>query len=93
MSKYHLFAFYTYYPNGGVDDYIGSYDTIKDASEAYEDIPKNTQEYHHGQIADENFKLVKVFNLCESCKQNCNCDVYDSRRHKYEITCEEFENE
>lgn len=31
MKRYLLFTFYTYYPSGGWDDFVGSYRTIEEA--------------------------------------------------------------
>lgn len=32
--RYHLFQFEGYYPQGGISDYVASYDTLADAKEA-----------------------------------------------------------
>ena len=34
MDRYMLFSFDTYYPSGGMSDFIGSYDTIEAAMNA-----------------------------------------------------------
>lgn len=34
MERYMLFSFDTYYPSGGMSDFIGSYDTIEAAMNA-----------------------------------------------------------
>lgn len=34
MKRYLAFAFPTYYPGGGMTDFIGSYDTVDDAKQA-----------------------------------------------------------
>jgi hypothetical protein len=41
MKRYLLFCGHNYYPHGGWDDFIGSYDTLE---EALEDI---TAEWYH----------------------------------------------
>ena len=47
MKRYALFAGYQYYPNGGWDDYQGSFDSVAEALKALTDI---TQQWY--QIVD-----------------------------------------
>ena len=35
---YHLFAGYTYYPQGGIDDYCGVYQSLEDAQAQFDKL-------------------------------------------------------
>lgn len=47
-NAYLLFAGSTYYPLGGADDYIGHYQSVDEAKQAFE---KHKDEYDWAQIA------------------------------------------
>lgn len=55
MKKYLLFAGQKYYPLGGMSDYIGDFDTIEQAKQAYTESKEDW-----GQIVDyEDMKAVE----------------------------------
>lgn len=41
MKQYLLFAFDDYYPGGGWTDFIGSYETLEEAMNAYKDVRRD----------------------------------------------------
>lgn len=47
MERYLLFAFDQYYPRGGWDDFRGSFKTLEEAMEAWDDMTRDW-----GQIVD-----------------------------------------
>jgi hypothetical protein len=68
MKRYMLFAYYRYYPAGGMNDFIDSYDTIEEAlahvneTVKYEDCeewPKH--DYEHAHVFDTTVKHITYF--------------------------------
>jgi hypothetical protein len=44
MKRYYAFYGDCYYPSGGMDDFVGDYDTIEEAIQAIEEAQKNNRE-------------------------------------------------
>ena len=64
MKRYWLFAGHSYYPSGGMRDYVDSFDSIDNAVNAFNDY--NSSEYMEGfeldwyEVMDtESMKVVK----------------------------------
>lgn len=51
MKRFLVFAYYYYYPLGGLDDVIGCFDTIEEA-EAFVQESKNEHKYDHYEAYD-----------------------------------------
>ena len=74
--KYALFAFGSYYPNGGFDDLRGLFDSIPECRNAFKEVlPKLMSEQGygesakptkcHGQIVDlKEMKIVETLSEC-----------------------------
>jgi hypothetical protein len=45
MKRYLVFTFHTYYPIGGMDDFLGDFDTLDEASAAL--VDKVTGQYYY----------------------------------------------
>ena len=45
IKRFLLFAGESYYPQGGLDDLLGSYDTLADAVQALNDRPDGSDEW------------------------------------------------
>lgn len=54
---YYLFTFSAYYPEGGMNDYIGAYSTAEEAKEV---AISTSAEYWHIASVDASGKLVTV---------------------------------
>ena len=48
MKTYLVFKGYTYYPSGGMEDFVGDYETLEEAKKALGEI----DEYEWGHIYD-----------------------------------------
>lgn len=57
---FHLFAGYTYYPGGGVQDHIGCFASVSAAREYLHDTG-----YEWYQLADAGLHLVKSGNVAD----------------------------
>jgi len=57
--KYYVFAGDWYYPSGGIEDLVGTFDTLPDAKRFLADWVQKNGDYTWGHIADENMKLVE----------------------------------
>jgi len=55
MKRYLLFAFYVYYPQGGMDDMIDSFDTLEEAKDRIRGLREHYEDY---QIFDTVSKRV-----------------------------------
>lgn len=53
---YFLFAFYDYYPFGGIDDLQGSYYSLEDAKAAVKNL---TDSFDHIYITDSDLNIVE----------------------------------
>jgi hypothetical protein len=51
MKKYLVFAFWTYYPSGGMEDFIGDTDTLEEAKEMFKSEQAG-KAYMEGHIYD-----------------------------------------
>ena len=55
MKQYILFAFWNYYPSGGMDDMIDSFDTLQEAEDRIKELRDHYEEY---QIFDTLSKRI-----------------------------------
>mgnify|MGYP001161531519 CR=1 FL=1 len=55
MKQYILFAFWNYYPSGGMDDMIDSFDTLQEAEGRIKELRDHYEEY---QIFDTLSKRI-----------------------------------
>ena len=66
MEKYYLFAGHRYYPEGGMDDFRGEFESIEDAKRWYEDneqlISGDSYIDNWGHVVDSKLRVVKRFN-------------------------------
>ena len=62
-EKYYLFAGNNYYPKGGMLDYKGEFESIKDAVEYFrdhaEDISNDGNVDNWGHVVDDKLRIVK----------------------------------
>jgi len=57
-KKYILFAYAAYYPGGGMDDLVGSFDSIEEA----QDYKKKHHGRMYGEIVDrDTWEIVELF--------------------------------
>jgi len=59
MKQYILFAFHNYYPQGGMDDMVSSFDTQQEAEDYIRELKDYYDEY---QIFDTLSRKVTTFN-------------------------------
>jgi hypothetical protein len=62
MKQYILFAFWNYYPTGGMDDMVNSFDTQQEAEDYIRELKHSYDEY---QIFDTLSRKVITFNTKE----------------------------
>jgi len=62
MKQYILFAFWNYYPQGGMEDMIDSFDTLQEAEDRIKELREHYEEY---QIFDTVTRSVITFNTKE----------------------------
>ena len=55
MKQYILFAFWNYYPSGGMDDMIDSFDTLQEAEDRIKELKDHYEDY---QIFDTLSKRI-----------------------------------
>jgi len=63
VSNYHLFIFVENFASGGLDDYVGTFDTIEEAVQAYQDRCNSHSprlEYEYEIVVERDGKLVGV---------------------------------
>lgn len=54
-----LFNGYEYYPEGGFDDFSGSFETIEDAKQKHDEGKSDGDQFSWGHIVNsENFEIV-----------------------------------
>lgn len=63
MKKYLLFTFGDYYPYGGFDDYIDSFNTIEDAYNYWYSIPEIDRDVNCQIVDYETLKIVKEYGI------------------------------
>lgn len=63
MKKYLLFTFSNYYPCGGFEDYIESFDTIEDAYNTWLNIPSIDRDANCQIVDYTTLKIVKEESL------------------------------
>lgn len=61
MKKYLLFVFNTYYPMGGIDDFLDSFDSVEEAVSAAENKEEESYEMNFQIIDRDTFKLLHRF--------------------------------
>lgn len=59
MKRYLLFTFGNYYPNGGFEDYVDSFDTIEDAYNFWLSIPEIDRDTNCQIVDYTTLKIVK----------------------------------
>lgn len=70
MKRFLLFASSFYYPNGGWDDFIGSFDTVEGAVEFLTSVDK--EEVHHDW-----YQVVDTITFTIVARSGHNLDWYD----------------
>jgi hypothetical protein len=62
MKRFLVFCCDTYYPSGGMDDFIGDFDTIKDATDALNDAYDKISYSGFGHVwdSDSRYKIKVV---------------------------------
>ena len=63
MKRYLLFTFQNYYPCGGFEDYINSFDTIEEAYNYWINIPSIDRETNLQIVDYTTLKIVKEESL------------------------------
>jgi hypothetical protein len=63
MKRYLLFTFGNYYPCGGFEDYIDSFNTIEEAFIYWNNIPEIDRDYNCQIVDYTTLKIVQEYNL------------------------------
>ena len=58
MEKYYLFAYENYYPTGGADDFVESFDLIDDAIKASDEIVASDSYADFAHVANSDMEVV-----------------------------------
>ena len=69
MKRYWLFMCNEYYPNGGMNDYKGDYDSIEECKERMIEVNKKW-EYDHYHILDTENKMIVEISEYKEVKTN-----------------------
>lgn len=60
MKRYLVFAYHSYYPEGGWNDFVGSVDELAEVDQLLYDREKDDYSWHH-VIDTQTWEKVKVY--------------------------------